>query len=92
MTKADLADRVYDKISCTKEEAFELVQLTLEVLKEAIVTEGKVKIGGFGNFTVRKKAARKGRNPITGEFLTITQRKVLTFKPSPVLKKRINQG
>ena len=91
MTKADLADRVYSKLGCTKDEAFDFVQLTLEVLKEAIATEGKVKIGGFGNFTVRKKAARKGRNPITGEHITITQRKVLTFKPSPVLKSRINQ-
>jgi len=92
MTKVELAEKVYEKLSCTKDEAFDLVQLTLEVLKECIVTEGKVKIGGFGNFTVRKKAARKGRNPITGEPLTITQRKVLTFKPSPVLKKWINQG
>jgi integration host factor subunit alpha len=91
MTKADLADKVYEKLSCTKDEAFDLVQLTLEVLKESIVTEGKVKIGGFGSFTVRKKTARRGRNPITGEPITITPRKVLTFKPSPVLKNRINQ-
>jgi integration host factor subunit alpha len=92
MTKADLADKVYEKLSCTKDEAFDLVQLTLEVLKESIVHEGKVKIGGFGKFVVRKKAARRGRNPITGEPITITPRKVLTFIPSPVLKGRINQG
>jgi len=92
MTKADLADKVYEKLSCTKDEAINLVQLTLEVLKESIVTEGKVKIGGFGNFTIRKKAARIGRNPLTGETLTITQRKVLIFKPSPVLKNLVNQG
>jgi integration host factor subunit alpha len=92
MTKADLADKVYEKLACTKDEAFDLVQLTLEVLKESIVDEGKVKIGGFGSFTVRKKAARKGRNPLTGEPITITSRKVLTFKPSLVLKNRINQG
>jgi integration host factor subunit alpha len=92
MTKADLADKIYEHFSCTKDEAFDLVQLTLDVLKEAIVTEGIVKIGGFGNFTVREKAARKGRNPLTGEPITITPRKVLTFKPSPVLKNRINQG
>jgi integration host factor subunit alpha len=91
MTKADLADKVYEMMSCTKDEAFDLVQLTLEVLKESIVTEGKVKIGGFGKFIVRKKAARRGRNPITGEPITITPRKVLTFISSPVLKKRINQ-
>ena len=92
MTKADLADKVYEKLSCTKDEAINLVQLTLEVLKESIVTEGKVKIGGFGNFMVRKKSARIGRNPLTGETLTITQRKVLIFKPSPVLKNLVNQG
>jgi integration host factor subunit alpha len=92
MTKMDLAEKVYSKLSCTKDEAFDLVQLTLEVLKDSIVTEGKVKIGGFGKFIVRKKGARKGRNPITGETITITARKVLTFIPSPVLKQRINHG
>ena len=91
MTKFDLAEKVYEKLSCTKDEAFNLVQLILEVLKESIVTEGKVKIGGFGSFTVRKKAARIGRNPLTGETVTITSRKVLIFKPSPVLKNRVNQ-
>jgi integration host factor subunit alpha len=92
MTKADLVEKVYENLKCTKDEAFDLVQLTLEVLKEAITTEGKVKIGGFGNFTVRKKSDRKGRNPITGEAIIISSRKVLTFKPSQVLKQRINQG
>lgn len=92
MTKVELAEKVYEKLSCTKDEAFDLVQLTLEVLKKCIVTEGKVKIGGFGNFAVREKAARTGRNPITGDPITITPRKVLTFKPSPVLKNRINKG
>lgn len=91
MTKADLVDKVYENLKCTKDEAFDLVQLTLEVLKEAIATEGKVKIGGFGNFTVRKKGDRKGRNPITGEAITISSRKVLTFKPSKVMKLRLNQ-
>jgi integration host factor subunit alpha len=89
MTKADSVEKVYEKLSCTKDEAFDLVELTLEVLKQSIVSEGKVKIGGFGNFVVRQKAVRKGRNPFTGERITITQRKVLTFKPSPVLKSRI---
>ena len=92
MTKADLTDKVYEKLSCTKDEAFDLVELTLEVLKEAIAAEGHVKISGFGNFSVREKVARKGRNPQTGEPITITSRKVLTFKASPVLKNRINQG
>ena len=92
MTKADLADKIYGRFSCTKEEAFDLVELTLETLKEAIVKEGHVKITSFGNFTVKQKAARKGRNPQTGEEITITPRKILTFKASQVLKVRINQG
>jgi integration host factor subunit alpha len=92
MTKADLAEKVYEKLSCTKDEAFDLVELTLETLKEAIVEEEHVKITGFGNFTVKRKNARKGRNPQTGEEITITPRKILTFKASQVLKAQINQG
>jgi integration host factor subunit alpha len=91
MTKADLADKVYEKLSCTKDEAFDLVEFTLETLKEAIAKEGHVKISGFGNFVVKQKAARRGRNPQTGEEITILPRKILTFKASPVLKVRINQ-
>jgi integration host factor subunit alpha len=92
MTKAYLAEKVYQKLSCTKNEAFDLVELTLETLKEALAKEGHVKISGFGNFIVKQKAARKGRNPQTGVEITITPRKILTFKASQVLKVRINQG
>jgi integration host factor subunit alpha len=92
MTKADLVEKVYEKLSCTKDEAFGLVELTLETLKESIATEGHVKISGFGNFTVKQKTARRGRNPQTGEEITITPRKILTFKASPVLKININDG
>jgi len=68
------------------------VDLALEVLKAGIAKEGLVKISGFGNFIVKQKAARKGRNPQTGEEITITPRKILTFKASQVLKERINGG
>lgn len=91
MTKADLADRIQEKISCQKKEAVELVELVMETLKDAIATEGHVKISGFGNFVVRKKADRTGRNPQTGEAITISSRKVLTFKPSAVLKGLMNR-
>lgn len=91
MTKADLANLIHEKISCQKREAVELVDLTLEILKEAIATEGHVKISGFGNFVVRQKSDRTGRNPQTGETITISSRKVLTFKPSVILKNLINQ-
>jgi integration host factor subunit alpha len=92
MTKADLADLIHEKLSCQKKEAVELLDLTLEILKEAIATEGHVKISGFGNFVVRQKTDRTGRNPQTGDAITITSRKVLTFKPSTILKDRINRG
>ncbi len=90
MTKADLAERICEGFSCQKKEAIELVELVMETLKEAIATEGHVKISGFGNFVVRQKDDRNGRNPQTGETITIASRKVLTFKPSGVLKNRIN--
>ena len=92
MTKADLADKIQESISCQKKEAVELVELVMETLKDAIATDGLVKISGFGNFVVRQKADRNGRNPQTGETITIMSRKVLTFKPSVILKNRINQG
>lgn len=91
MTKADIAERIQQKLSCNKNESFELVELALEVLKEAIIKEGQVKISGFGNFVVRKKADRTGRNPQTGEAITISSRSVLTFKPSTMLRSRVNQ-
>lgn len=90
MTKADIAERIQERLSCTKNDSIELVELALEVLKEAIVKEGHVKISGFGNFVVRKKADRTGRNPQTGEAITISSRSVLTFKPSILLKNRVN--
>ncbi len=92
MTKAELAEILNERHSCSKKEALELVDLTMNILKEAIATEGHVKISGFGNFVVRKKADRTGRNPQTGETITISSRKVLTFKPSVILKTQINQG
>jgi integration host factor subunit alpha len=92
MTKAELAEILNERHSYSKKEALELVDLTMDILKEAIATEGHVKISGFGNFVVRQKADRNGRNPQTGETITISSRKVLTFKPSTVLKSRINQG
>lgn len=91
MTKADLAEKIYERLSCQKKEAVELVEFVMETLKEAIAAEGHVKISGFGKFVVRQKADRNGRNPQTGETITISSRKVLTFKPSVILKNHINQ-
>jgi integration host factor subunit alpha len=92
MTKADIVEKIHEKLGCTKDDAYDMVELTLETLKDAISREGFVKISGFGNFVVKQKAARKGRNPQTGEEITITSRKILTFKASQVLKTQISQG
>ena len=92
MTKADLVDKIHANTGLTKDEAFACLETVLETIKETLETAETVKIIGFGSFVVKKKNSRKGRNPQTGEPITITARKVLTFKPSPVLKNRINQG
>ena len=92
MTKADLVDKIHANTGLTKDEAFACLETVLETIKETLETSETVKITGFGSFVVRKKNSRKGRNPQTCEPITITARKILTFKPSPFLKYRINQG
>jgi len=92
MTKADLVDKIHANTGLTRDEAFAYLETILETIKKTLETAETVKISGFGCFVVRKKKSRKGRNPQTGEPITITARKILAFKPSPVLKNRINQG
>ena len=78
-------------MECTKDDANEIFELVLETLKQAIVTEELVKIAGFGNFRAQHKTARKGRNPQAGNKITLSSRKkILTFKPSQLLKKSMN--
>ncbi len=90
VTKADLVEKVYNKIGFSKKEAAELVELVFNNLKEVLYEGDRVKISGFGNFVIRQKRERVGRNPQTGEQITITARRVLTFRPSQVLKALIN--
>ncbi len=91
MTKADIVESVYDKLGgFSKREAAEIVELVFETLKETLSHGEKVKISGFGNFVVREKKSRMGRNPQTDEPILISARKVLTFKPSQVLKQQLN--
>ncbi|TAL18531.1 integration host factor subunit alpha [bacterium] len=90
MTKSDIVEAVYQNVGFTKKRAAEVVNLILDTMKEALESGDKVKISGFGNFEIRMKEARKGRNPQTGEEITISERQVLTFKPSQVLKDRLN--
>jgi integration host factor subunit alpha len=90
MTKADIVEKVYQKIGFSKKEASELVELVFGSLKDVLQRGDKVKISGFGNFVVRGKNERVGRNPQTGEQIKISARRVLTFRPSQVLKAMLN--
>lgn len=90
MTKADIVEKVYQKIGFSKKEASELVEMLFGQLKETLQKGDKVKISGFGNFIVREKKSRIGRNPQTGDQITISARRVLTFRPSQVLKAILN--
>ncbi len=92
MTKADIVENIYEKVGFSKKEATDVVESIFELLKGRLQQGEKVKISGFGNFIINAKRPRKGRNPQTGEEIIISGRRVLSFKPSPVLKKSINPG
>ena len=85
MTKADIVEKVYLKIGFTKKEAARLVEMVFDSIKNTLERGEKVKVSGFGNFVVRKKKERIGRNPQTGEQIKISARHVLTFRPSQLL-------
>jgi len=91
MTKAEIVEQIYEKIGFSKKESADIVELVFETMKETLSKGEKIKISGFGNFVVRQKRSRVGRNPQTGESIEITARKVLTFRPSQVLKSALNQ-
>jgi integration host factor subunit alpha len=91
MTKAEIIDCVYEKVGgFSKKESAEVVEAVFEMMKDVLSHGDKVKISGFGNFVVREKKERIGRNPQTGDPIPISARRVLTFKPSQVLKNVLN--
>jgi len=90
MTKADIVNTLKEKIGFSNIETHETVDLIFELMKQSLESEKQVKISGFGNFNVKSKKVRPGRNPQTGEPIAISPRKVLGFKSSPVLIKRMN--
>lgn len=91
MTKSEIVAAVYGKVGgFSKKEAADIVELVFETVKETLGRGEKIKISGFGNFVLRDKRQRRGRNPQTGEPLTITERRVLTFKASQILKAILN--
>jgi integration host factor subunit alpha len=92
MTKAEIVEQIYERVGFSKKEAAELVEKVFEIMKETLAEGEKVKISGFGNFVVREKNARKGRNPQTGQEILLDARRVLTFKPSLVLKNVLNES
>jgi len=91
MTKADIVERIAEKAEFSKKDSIELVECVFETMKDTLSSGGNLKISGFGNFVVKQKSARRGRNPQTGEEMTITARHILTFKPSTMLKAKINR-
>ncbi len=90
MTKADIVEALYEKIGFSKKEAADLVELVFDTIKTTLAQGQKIKISGFGNFLVREKRARVGRNPQTGQSIEISARRVLTFRPSQVLRAEVN--
>src|SRR5580698_6305924 len=90
MTKADIVESLYEKVGFSKKEAADLVELVFDTIKSTLAQGQKIKISGFGNFVVREKRSRVGRNPQTGETIEISARRVLTFRPSQVLRAEVN--
>lgn len=90
MTKADIVEALYQKVGFSKKEAADLVELVFDTIKSTLSQGQKIKISGFGNFVVREKRSRIGRNPQTGESIEISARRVLTFRPSQVLRAEVN--
>ena len=92
VTRADLAEAVYRRVGLSRAESAELVQSFLEEISAAAERGETVKLSSFGSFVVRSKSQRIGRNPKTGVEVPILPRRVMVFKPSNVLKARINGG
>jgi integration host factor subunit alpha len=86
MTKADLVDRIFEKIGLSKKEAQEIIEILFDTMKQTFVEGESIKISGFGTFNVRQKMARRGRNPKTGDDLEINPRKVISFRASNQIK------
>lgn len=89
LTKADLAEKLYEDLGFNKREAKELVETFFDEIRESLETNEPVKLSGFGNFELRDKKQRPGRNPKTGEEIPITARRVVTFRPGQKLRARV---
>ncbi len=92
LTRMDLSEAVFREVGLSRNESAQLVKSVLEHLSDALVRGEQVKISSFGTFSVRDKSARVGRNPKTGEEVPINPRRVLTFRPSHLMKERVAEG
>ena len=92
VTRAQLAEAVYQEVGLSRSESAELVDAILDEITETLLKYGSVKISSFGTFAVRQKGHRIGRNPKTGEEVPILPRRVLVFRASQVLRERVNDG
>lgn len=90
MTKADIVEKIHTTTGLSKKDSAEMMESVFAIMKESLEAGESIKVSGFGNFEVKQKDARRGRNPQTGEAITIEARKVLTFKPSTRLRLSIN--
>lgn len=90
MTKIDIIQNIYEKLGYSKKDSSAIVDSVFELMKSSLAEGEKIKISGFGNFLVKEKNSRRGRNPQTGDEISISARKVLTFKASQVLRKALN--
>ncbi|MEL6912958.1 MAG: integration host factor subunit alpha [Pseudomonadota bacterium] len=92
LTRMDLSEAVFREVGLSRNESSQLVESVLDEMSDALVRGEQVKISSFGTFSVRDKAARVGRNPKTGEEVPISPRRVLTFRPSHLMKERVASG
>jgi len=89
LTKADMAERLFEELGLNKREAKDMVEMFFEEIRNALEQGQQVKLSGFGNFDLREKKQRPGRNPKTGEEIPISARRVVTFRPGQKLKARV---
>jgi integration host factor subunit alpha len=91
MTKIDIIQNVNEKLGFSKRDSAKIVESVFDIMKDKLAKGEKIKISGFGNFVVKQKNARRGRNPQTGKEISISARRVLTFKSSQILRKALNK-
>ncbi len=92
LTKAEVAEHLFEKVGLSKRDAKDMVEVFFEEIRETLESGVQVKLSGFGNFDLREKSERPGRNPKTGEDIPISARKVVTFRPGQKLKSRVEDG